>query len=112
MGIFEKLKGLFGGGGSGNGASSPAPARGASGEGVTCQEALERLFEYLDGELEGVTEEQVAAHFRMCQRCYPRLKFEETFQKVVRRVRKGQEPPEEVRRKVLQVLESEGLDSS
>lgn len=79
---------------------------------ISCDEALERLFEYLDGELEGETEEQVARHFEICRRCYPRLSFEKAFQEALRRAKKGEEAPRKVRERVLELLNQEGLDRS
>lgn len=104
MGLFERFRAFF----AGKGAEGGNGATGREADAVSCREALERLFEYLDGELDGLTEEQVARHFQRCERCYPRLRFEEAFQRAIRSVQAGQEPPEALRRKVLGVLESEG----
>lgn len=89
-----------------------APDAGGDSGMISCDEALERLFEYLDGELEGRTEEEVARHFEVCQRCYPRLAFEESFREAVHRVNRGEAAPDAVRRKVMEILQEEGLDSS
>lgn len=77
---------------------------------IPCDEALERLFEYLDGELEGRAREEVEKHLEVCRRCYPRLQFEKSFMEAVRRARSGEGAPPELRNRILTVLEKEGLE--
>ncbi|MDX1566199.1 MAG: zf-HC2 domain-containing protein [Longimicrobiales bacterium] len=97
--------------GAGNG-RSPAGAEGGppSVEMLSCQEVLERLFEYLDGELESPTEIQVEAHLEKCRRCYPRLQFEKAFMEALDRARAGEEPPTDLRNRVVDALSREGLE--
>ncbi len=101
--MLEKIRNFLAAmGGRGNG---DAPE-----EMISCDEALERLFEYLDGELEDETEEKVARHFEICRRCYPRLSFEKAFQDALHRVKQGEEAPREVKDRVLEILSQEGFD--
>jgi anti-sigma factor (TIGR02949 family) len=86
--------------------------RGDAPDMVSCHEALERLYEYLDGELEGVQSDRVAEHFRICQQCYPRLAFERTFLDAVHRVDRGEAAPDALRIRVLDLLRAEGLDGN
>lgn len=102
MSIFDGIRRLFGGGGDGAAASGPEP--GGTPEMITCQEALTFINEFLDGELEGVTQARVEAHFDVCGRCYPHLKLEEAYRAAVRRAAAGGEAPEALRRRVLQLL--------
>ena len=46
---------------------------------ISCEDALHRIHEFIDGELEDVSSEQVKAHFDVCGRCYPHLQLEESF---------------------------------
>lgn len=75
---------------------------------VSCEHALERMFEYLDGELDGVSEREIREHFRICKECYPKLRFEEAFLAALQRARDGARAPESVRSKILEALKSEG----
>lgn len=75
-----------------------------------CREAMDRLFEYLDGELDGATEAEIAEHFRVCTNCYPALAFEESFREALLKVRPGQPAPQSVRDRVLEVLQGEGFE--
>ncbi len=79
---------------------------------ITCMEAAERLLEFLDGELEEVSHEEVEAHLDVCQKCFPRLQFEKAFREVVRGARRGRPAPSHVRDRVLEVLGEEGHSSS
>lgn len=79
---------------------------------ITCMEALEKLYEYLDGEMEGVSGEQVSKHLEICKNCYPHLQLEKSFREAVHRVQVGEVCPEEVKQKVMDSLMAEGFTSS
>ncbi|MFA9445094.1 mycothiol system anti-sigma-R factor [Egicoccus sp. AB-alg6-2] len=53
--------------------------------GAECQEALEQLELYLDGELPNTTLEEVKAHLTACYPCTDRASFEEQLRAIVRR---------------------------
>jgi len=61
--------------------------------------------EFLDGELEEPACAAVRAHFDVCHRCYPHLKFELSFREAVRRVARGESAPTALRERVTQLLE-------
>lgn len=103
MSWLDRVLGIFGGDGAGDGGSGDGPPGG-----LTCEEALERLYEYLDGELADVETERVDEHLEVCRRCYPRLAFEESFRAAVERAREGKEAPPHVRNRILSVLREEG----
>lgn len=110
MGFLDRLKKLVGAGG--NGATTPereaSDTGGATDPGeITCMEALERVHEYLDGELDGLSHEEVAQHFAVCQRCYPHLRLEERFRELLHRVEAEAEAPRQLREQVLELLAAE-----
>ena len=117
MAFFDSLKRLFSGTGQ-KGRSGGTAWSGSSGSPdetavamVTCDEASARLFEYLDGELEGVSEEEVRRHLEVCEACYPRVQFEKHFMEALRRSQNGGRASESLRERVLQSLaQDEGLD--
>ena len=43
---------------------------------IDCEEALRRLFEYLDAELQGETQREMAQHLERCRSCFSRVEFE------------------------------------
>ena len=59
--IFEAFRRWIGAGANGHGGGGDGPAI------PSCEEALERLYEFLDGELDDLTSEQVEAHFEVCR---------------------------------------------
>ena len=78
---------------------------------IPCEEASARLFEYLDGELDDVSEEEVRTHLDVCKVCYPRVQFEKHFMDALRRSQNGGRVSENLRARVLQSLEEdEGAD--
>ncbi len=117
MSIFESLKRLFGGtdqksrsGGTDSSDSTGSPA-GTAVAMIPCDEASARLFEYLDGELDGLSEEEVRHHLEVCEACFPRVQFEKHFLEALRRSKGGGRVSESLRERVLQSLaEDEGPD--
>ncbi len=108
MSILERLRRLLGAG------EVPASSRpreaGAHADGprpISCLEALERIQEYLDGEMKGISREEVAYHFSVCQQCYPHLRLEEQFRELLHRNRERETCPEHVRAQVLALLAGE-----
>ena len=107
MNFFDRLRRLLGGsepsvspsGGEGMVATAPKM--------LTCMEAAAKLQEYLDGELDGVSHEEVAHHFSICQKCYPHLRLEERFRSLLQRSQENEACPEHVKKQVLELLAAE-----
>ncbi len=101
-GLKRLLASLMGGG---NG------SRGGEGM-ISCDEALERLFEYLDGELTDASSEEVERHAEVCKACYPRLQFERNFLDAVQAAEQRGGASRELKDRILRVLAEEGLQDS
>lgn len=71
---------------------------------ISCQDAVRVLYEYLDGELTDVPEDEVREHFEACRRCFPHLKLEEAFRAAVQRASRGECAPPELRAKLMSLL--------
>jgi mycothiol system anti-sigma-R factor len=97
MTFADRLKGLFGRPGNGHGTTMP--------EMIPCEEALAALYEYLDGELVGVSHDRVKAHFDVCALCYPKLRVEESFRLAVRKATRGEQTPPALRDKLREAIE-------
>jgi anti-sigma factor (TIGR02949 family) len=93
--VFEGLKKLFGGRG-GNGT-----------EMIACDEVRSRLFEYLDRELDQVSEEEVRRHLDACPQCYPRAAFERRFLESLRTAGEGQLAGADLKNRILKALAAE-----
>jgi len=75
---------------------------------ITCEDALRVVHDFLDGELEGVTLAEVKAHFEVCQRCYPHLRFEQAFREAMRRACARETAPPALRDKLERLLAEAG----
>ena len=79
---------------------------------IGCQEALKRLYEYLDGELTPETTAEVRRHIELCAACYPEVRMETEFRDALHRAAEGQPLcPESLRRKIAGILAEEGLST-
>ena len=111
MSFFNRMKRLLGN------AEVRTPVSDQGGEvstackAITCMEAMAKVQEYLDGELDGVSHEEVAHHFSVCQRCYPHLRLEERFRELLHRSQEGESCPESLKEQVLELLETEAAKS-
>ena len=78
---------------------------------ISCQEALARLYELLDGELPADHADRIREHLERCGSCFPSLCAARAFQELLRRVSRGQpNAPPHLRERLLDLLRSEGLD--
>ncbi|HEY0188279.1 MAG TPA: mycothiol system anti-sigma-R factor [Cellulomonas sp.] len=66
-------------------AGAPALAQVAGGCGPDCEQALGRLFTYLDSELETADAAEVRAHIEDCRPCLDELAVETMLKNLVRR---------------------------
>jgi anti-sigma factor (TIGR02949 family) len=71
--------------------------------GIDCEEALRRLFEYLDAELLGESQREMEQHLERCRSCFSRVEFEKQLKAYTAELRSEPVSPElELRiRKVL-----------
>jgi len=99
---FDRLKRLLGLSGD-NGSRAES-----SGGMISCDEAAARLFEYLDGELDDVSEEEVRRHLDVCKACYPRAQFEKHFIEALGRSQKDGHASDELKERILQALAEGG----
>ncbi len=74
---------------------------------IGCHEAMDRVYEYLDGELDPDWTERVREHIEVCKRCYPYFNFERIFLDHIRSRGLGEGRSEELEKRILEALESE-----
>lgn len=79
---------------------------------IPCEQVLENLFDYLDGEIDEARAAQIHQHLEMCKRCYPRAQFEKAFLDAVRQAQAGESVPTDVRARVLAAIEAESQPDS
>ena len=74
---------------------------------IKCEEALESLFEYLDGEIDGERHAAIEKHLEICRECYPRAQFERSFLDALGGVDGESAVPADLREKVLATMQME-----
>ena len=74
---------------------------------LKCKEALEWLYEFMDGELPDADAGKVDQHFKVCAACYPHLKLEESFRARLQNAVGGPQVPDDVRNRVMDLLAKE-----
>lgn len=80
---------------------------------ISCEEALARLWEFLDGELPPEDEAAVKKHLDICERCFPRYNFRRAYFEFTRRIRDREHAPPSLRRRLFQeILQREASDET
>ena len=79
---------------------------------VSCEEALQLLHDFLDGELDYLTHDAVEEHFRVCACCYPHLATEKSFRARVKKALSDREVPDGLRSRVMAILDEEKRSAS
>lgn len=69
---------------------------------------MERVYDYLDGELDPDWTEKVRYHVEICKRCYPYFNFERVFLDHVRSRRLYPEHNERLERRIRDALDGLG----
>lgn len=84
----------------------------ASGEMIPCEEAMARLFEFLDGELDEASAAEVRKHVDVCKACYPRFQFEKEFLDALHRAQEEGGIAPDLKGRILQALAEEGMSGA
>ena len=71
---------------------------------MTCQEAVDRLHEYLDRELDNMTSAQIDKHLDLCRLCCDSLEFEKKMKDLVQNSCINEKAPSFLRDRILGIL--------
>lgn len=85
---------------------APTPP-GNDDDALTCAAVLERIYEFLDGELTSAVEQRIREHLACCRRCYPQFEHERVFLRFLEKRSLIQQAPPALRRRILQALVNE-----
>jgi mycothiol system anti-sigma-R factor len=77
----------------------------------SCEDAIRELYGYLDGALTVERRTVISAHIDACSQCLEVFDFEAELRQVIA-MRCREEVPEALRRRILDVIERAGPDSS
>lgn len=59
---------------------------------LSCEEVIEQLFTYLDGELKGGRSIAIDRHLERCRDCFSRVEFEKRLRARIRRTASAKAP--------------------
>ena len=71
---------------------------------MNCQEALEKLWQYLDKELDGASSDELQQHLEECRHCFSKAEFEQRLRAMVRRSCCEEQAPPELRERLSKLL--------
>jgi len=71
---------------------------------MDCEETLEKLWQYLDRELDRDAAGKLERHLQECRECFSRAEFERRLQALVRRSCTGEQAPPELRERLRRLL--------
>jgi anti-sigma factor (TIGR02949 family) len=78
---------------------------------IDCMEVLDRLYEYIDGELTPARAAEVQRHLDACGPCFRLSGFESAYVRFLEARTRAQHAPAELRKKILEQLLLEGSSS-
>lgn len=73
-----------------------------------CGAALEKLYDFLDGELTSASGEEIAAHIEQCRACWPQFNFERLFLDRLAAAGECCEPCPQLADRIRAVLDADG----
>jgi mycothiol system anti-sigma-R factor len=79
---------------------------------MDCDDYLEKLYAFLDQELDVTDRKKVASHLEGCTDCGDKAAFEERFLAIIRDCGTSDVAPEELRRRVADRLRSDAPPST
>ncbi|UCE67133.1 MAG: mycothiol system anti-sigma-R factor [Candidatus Zixiibacteriota bacterium] len=71
---------------------------------MTCQEAVNKLYEYIDSELDRATTEKIKKHLDLCRLCCDQFEFEKTMKELVHKCCDAAKAPDVLKEKILKSL--------
>jgi mycothiol system anti-sigma-R factor len=71
---------------------------------MNCDETLEKLWQYLDKELDGQSSSALQQHLEECRQCFSKAEFEQRLRTMLRRSCSGEQAPRELRERLSQLL--------
>lgn len=81
-------------------------------EPISCAQAVEHLYEYLDREITPEVEAQVRHHLEQCIRCAGRFDFEDQFLNFLEARARTRTAPPDLRQRIIETLRIIDAESS
>lgn len=75
---------------------------------IRCEDALSRLWDFLDGELSLHERDALRRHLEVCGRCYPQYDFQRAYLEYTHRLADREHAPPDLRQRIFRrILEQE-----
>jgi mycothiol system anti-sigma-R factor len=71
---------------------------------MNCREAVEKLWQYLDQELDGTMMVEVERHLQECRHCFSQAEYERHLKMLLRRSCGCEQAPPELRARLARLL--------
>jgi mycothiol system anti-sigma-R factor len=71
---------------------------------MNCEETLEKLWQYLDKELDGQSTGELQRHLEECRHCFSKAEFEQRLRAMLRRSCLCDQAPPELRERLSKLL--------
>jgi len=71
---------------------------------MDCEQALEKLWQFLDKELDGKASSELQRHLEECRHCFSKAEFEQRLRAMVRRSCAGEQAPPELRERLSKLI--------
>ncbi len=70
---------------------------------MNCQECLDHMWQYIDGELDVASTDELQRHLAQCRECFSHAEFERRLKEMMRRAC-GEEAPAHLRDRLTKIL--------
>ncbi len=71
---------------------------------MNCEQVVQQLWPYLDGELDAGASDDLSRHLAECRRCFSRVEFERQLGAMVRRSCNCEQAPPELQERLRELL--------
>jgi mycothiol system anti-sigma-R factor len=72
---------------------------------MNCQDCLDRMWQYIDGELDVESTDELQRHLAQCRECFSEAEFERQLKAMVRRACGAERAPERLRERLTKILQ-------
>lgn len=71
---------------------------------MNCRECLDQMWQYIDGELDLASSDELQRHLAQCRECFTQAELERRLKERMRRVCGGEHAPARLRERLAKIL--------
>jgi mycothiol system anti-sigma-R factor len=72
---------------------------------MNCKDCLDRMWQYIDGELDVASTDELQRHLVQCRECFSEAEFERRLKEMVRRACCEERAPDRLRERLTKILQ-------